>query len=125
MVSLFEDFFLKTYCFVKATTPTPPIPDLRVSQLKVKLDDGQNFFIFIYYVLPKHSLLSTLSHFLFLPRAKQRLIYYSDISENLHGSIAVAYGIVIMFNFVDPVFVCWKANPSIYLQSLFSQVSVA
>lgn len=26
-----------------------------------------------------------------------------------------------MFNFVDPVFVCWKANPSIYLQSLFSR----
>lgn len=49
---------------------------------------------------------SLISHFLFLPGAKQRLICCSDISENLHGSITVAYGIVIMFNFVDPVFVC-------------------
>jgi len=87
---------------------------------------GRGSLFFIYYFLPKHPLLSTLlSHFLCLARAKQRLICYSDISENLHGSITVACGIVIMFNFVDPVFVCWKANPSIYLQSLFSQVSVA
>lgn len=32
------------------------------------------------------------------------LICYSDTSENLHGSVTVAYGIVIMFNFVDSVF---------------------
>lgn len=87
---------------------------------------GRVSLFFVYYFLPKRPLISTLlSHFLLLPRAKQRLICYSDIFENLHGSITVAYGIVIMFNFVDPVFVCWKANPSIYLQSLFSQVSLA
>lgn len=64
------------------------------------------YFSFFFFPPKCPSQSSLISHFLFLPRAKQRLICCSDISENLHGSITVAYGIVIMFNFVDPVFVC-------------------
>lgn len=60
--------------------------------------------VFLFFPFQKHPLLSTLSHILVLPRAKQRLICCSDISENLHGSVTVAYGIVIMFNFVDSMF---------------------